>query len=356
MLLQMLQGKLILWTIIIQCLFLLEGGPTLAQGRRSSHSMVGQKPAGLRLRILPERSIFDSRENIRLIVISKNEGTEDLHLSLVAPEYDCDATVMDSMGKLIQLSPEGEKIKNRSIFRREYIVLRPGKAMVEEINLNQLFNLADEGEYRVNIIRDYDINGHFTNKDSRRFQATSNQVVIRLSTERGVPPAQADAPENISRYNQTLKLSIFQVEHSSNPSRDITDSSSGAITIEQIESVRLRIVCKNDSLQEMVIPFVDAAFDYDVVVVDSQGGSAQLSNQGKQVKSRSVFRHEYRILKPGEEITEEIDLKQLFDLSRGGEYDVTSSRFFYTVLDYSTDANNGRTKAISNQVRIRVQY
>jgi len=114
------------------------------------------------------------------------------------------------------------------------------------------------------------------------------------------------------------------------------------------------VICKNDSPKDLILPIVDGEYDYDVALRDSYGEVIPLSNEGRQIKNKSVPRRRYTILKPGEEMIEEINLDHLFTLSGGGEYQVIAGRLFFQENDRSTDSDYAPVKAISNQMTIRV--
>jgi hypothetical protein len=82
-----------------------------------------------------------------------------------------------------------------------------------------------------------------------------------------------------------------------------------------MESVTIKVICKNDGPKDLVLPIVDGEYDYDVELRDSDGEVLPLSNEGRQIKNNSVLRRRYTILKPCEEMIEEITLDHLFTLS-----------------------------------------
>ena len=352
---QIIWVKLLGRTVIALFLLFVTGASILAQMKYSSNPTERQKSGNLKLIILPKKDSFDSRENIKLIVINKNEGSGDLNLSLVCRECDYEVNVIDSRGNMVPLSPEGERLKNGNIFRRTYLILEPGKEMVEEIDLNKLFNITDVGEYRVSITRGYDVKDHLAEGSYRRVKATSNQAMISVFAEENALTTQMRVPDNTAQDQHLLKILIYPEKETFTLWEKMTDGSQNGISIRLGMDVTINAICRNDSTHELIIPLFDTEYDYDVTLVDSQGRSIQLSDQGKKIKSRRAVRHEYKILKPGEEIVDKFDLSQLFDLSPANEYQVVASLLFYTLKDYSTDADYRRGRTESNQISVRIQ-
>lgn len=334
------------------CLFV-SGGMALVQGNAFTNTVHKQSPESLKLIILPEKDIFESLESIKLIVINENDGLEDLNMSSVRPEYDYDVMIRDLRGRAIPLS-EGEKLKNRSVFRREHIVLKPGEKMVEEINLNELFDLGGQGEYKVTISRSYSMKRLSTNGSYLRGKAISNQVIIKVREKGALATDQKQSQDNVATDGQDLKLIILPEKDIFNTRENLATNSDGRLAIDSIESVTIKVICKNDSPKDLILPIVDSEYDYDVALRDSHGEVIPLSNEVRQIKNKSVSRRRYTILKPGEEMIEEINLDHLFALSGTGEYQVVASRLFYQEKDHSADNDYALAKAISNQTTIRV--
>jgi len=121
-----------------------------------------------------------------------------------------------------------------------------------------------------------------------------------------------------------------------------------------IETINVRVICKNVGVTDLSIPQVSPEFDYDVTVKDPQGKIVPLSDWGKQIKNRDIFRRTHTIIGPGEEIVEKIDLDQLFYLFVPGEYQVSVSRP-YDMKTHSTGSNFARARAISNQASVSIR-
>jgi hypothetical protein len=287
-------------------------------------------------------------------MINENDGLEDLDVSLVCPEYDYEVMVRDSLGRIIPLSDEGEKIKNRSVFRREHIVLKPSEMMVEALNLNELFDIGGQGEYKVTISRSYSMKRLSTNDGYLRDKAVSNQAIVKVHDKGALATDQKQSPDNVTTDGQDLKLIIMPEKDIFNISENLATSSDKRITIDLLKSVTIKVICKNESLKDLIVPMVDGEYAYDVELRDSHGEIIPLSNEGKQIKAKNVSRRRYKTLKPGEEVIEEINLDHLFTLSGAGEYQVTAGRPFYQENDRLTDNNYAPAKAISNQTTIRI--
>lgn len=162
------------------CLLPLLVGTTWIYAQEQDPSMIKTDSEVLELLLTPEKDSFTIRESIKIRVVCKNVGVTDLSIPQVSPEFDYNVTVRDPQGEIIPLSDEGKQIKNRSVFRRTYTIIEPGELIVEEINLDQLFNLPASGEYQVTVSRPYDMKSHSTNSNFLRAKATSDQVSVRL--------------------------------------------------------------------------------------------------------------------------------------------------------------------------------
>ena len=119
--------------------------------------------------------------------------------------------------------------------------------------------------------------------------------------------------------------------------------------------VFLKLRMKNVSSEEMLISNQIWFYDYEVKVLDSRGREPSRTELGRRAlipnSERTLLKNAIEVMKPGEDLSEEIELTEIYQTLSPGAYTVQAHRF--------TAPNGGRTEpgeehAVSNVVSFNV--
>jgi hypothetical protein len=228
-----------------------------------------------------------------------NSSSQDLQIEDIpglSPSYD--VNVYDSAGKLLPRRPIDKE--QSAYFRRRITVLKASQEWKQELFLSGYYDLSQPGEYTVQLVGQGNV--------------ASNRVKIEIVAG-SLPPGSATL-RGAQSGPQAFGLGVV-----------------GPSVVKAGSPFKVRVGLRNALERDIVLSEEDegkAEFDYSVEVTDEQGLPVPKTEYGKSLSDRKpsmpATLWKSVTLHPGQVLTDEIIVTDLFDLTRPGNYFVSVSR------------------------------
>lgn len=91
--------------------------------------------------------------------------------------------------------------------------------------------------------------------------------------------------------------------------------------------IPLKLTVKNASRRTLKLPVSLPEIDYKVIIKDEKGGIIPLTQYGEASRNpRDISRNHLLDMKPGEQISEQLSIAKIFNITRSGHYSVSVRR------------------------------